>query len=191
MLVADAVQQHDLPLLATIAERIEHAHERRQSRAGSDEQGSAPIVLQQEAAFGALDVDRVAHLALPEQVGERAALDEADEELVFGEVVGGGRDRHRPLDQLALRTHETQGRVLARLESERRVEAFDAHDDQAGCNFLPPAEAAVVRIGVAHERVSAADTRTRRAVTRRKYRGEARKSSPGTLRCSRHRPGID
>src|SRR5207247_10620138 len=78
VLVADAVQQHDLPLLAAIAERIEHAHERRQSRAGSDEQGGAAIVLQQEAALGALDVDWVAHLALPQQVGARAALAAAE-----------------------------------------------------------------------------------------------------------------
>ena len=90
VLVADAVEQHDLPFLATVAQRVEHAHEGRESRSRRHEERGVVVVLQQEAALGALDVDRVPHPELPEEVGERPAFHQADEELVLGQVVGGG-----------------------------------------------------------------------------------------------------
>ena len=152
--MANAVQQHDLALLAAVAERVEHAHEGRQTGARGDEECRPPIVLQQEPALGAFDVDRIAQLPIPEQVGECSAFNQADEELVLGQIVGGRGNGHRPLDQLASRTHETQGRVLAGLEGEGLLETLDTHDGQTGGNFLPPAQAAVVRIGIAHSRQS-------------------------------------
>ena len=88
VVVADAVEQVDVALLAAGAQRLDHAHERREAGAGGDEQAGPRVVLQQELALGPLQVDRVAEAALPEERREGTLGDEADEEFVLGQVVG-------------------------------------------------------------------------------------------------------
>ena len=92
---------------------------------------AAAVVLEQELALRALDVDRVPDRSLPQQRREPPALDAADEELVLAEVVGRRRDAHRTLDELP-RAHQAEGGVLARLERERILERLHADDRQPG-----------------------------------------------------------
>ena len=171
--VADPVEEHDVARLAAVAERVDHARERRQTGTRGDEDCPAAVVLEQELALRALDVDRVAEAALPEQRREPAGLDEADEELVLVQVVRRRADAHRPLDQLrAIMADQPERRVLARLERKRRLERVDADDRQPGSSLLPSAQPSVVGVVVSHRGPRWARLPHRWAAAGGKYRHE-------------------
>jgi hypothetical protein len=82
------VEEHDVAGLPAVAQRIDHADERRQASARGDEEARPPVILKDEFPLRALDVDRVADADVPQERSECPALDKPDEELVLGEIVG-------------------------------------------------------------------------------------------------------